>query len=532
MTPTMTSRLRLLGLLLTLLCVSALSAAAPGWMVLFGTPDCDDCRAFKEDWADTAGFETEAVLVFVDVAPLSGYRRFSELEEALGGDQERSTAFPVILVGGKFHFGAEGLDRVREEAGEMLKTAWPSHPLLTGIRQAAEAAEPGSIVSYTFPDEPVRAAASIAPTSAMAARLLFFEQPGCRKCARQSREFALLRERLPHLEVTSCDVTTLRGQAMLSRARQHLSLPDGDQNLAPLVCWPNGFITGRLATADELETALRATATTDDAPFWLEPLSDGELRGETDRLQRLISGFTLSAVLGGGLLDGINPCAFATSIFLISYLLYLRRSRRDILLVGACFCLGVFLTYFLFGFALSVALRQLQQWQWVKSALFGLFGVAGLVLCALHLRDALIYRRTGRASDMDMGLSKNTHRSIHERIRRLTTVRVWLLGPAALALGAIISAMELACTGQVYFPVIAALSEQGLNARFVLLLLLYNVCFILPLAVITVLAAGGVGAKSLGDWAKRHLIATKVSMAVLFAVLGVLMLTIAVRPLL
>ena len=135
MTPTMTSRLRLLGLLLTLLCVSALSAAAPGWMVLFGTPDCDDCRAFKEDWADTAGFETEAVLVFVDVAPLSGYRRFSELEEALGGDQERSTAFPVILVGGKFHFGAEGLDRVREEAGELLKTAWPSHPLLTDIRQ-------------------------------------------------------------------------------------------------------------------------------------------------------------------------------------------------------------------------------------------------------------------------------------------------------------------------------------------------------------------------------------------------------------
>lgn len=531
MTTTMRSNLRLLFLLLTLLCVSALSAAAPGWMVLFGTPDCDDCRAFKEDWADTAGFETEAVLVFVDVAPLSGYRRFSELEEALVGDQERSTAFPVILAGGKFHFGAEGLDRVREEASELLKMAQPQHPLLSGIRQAAVTAEPGAIVAYTFPAEPVKPAASVASTSATPAWLLFFEQPGCRKCARQSSEFALLRERLPHLEIASYDVTTLRGQAMLSRARRHLNLPDGDQNLAPLVCWTAGHITGRLATADELETALRAT-TPQDAPFWLEPLSDDELQGETSRLQRLISGFTLSAVLGGGLLDGINPCAFATSIFLISYLLYLRRSRRDILLVGACFCLGVFLTYFLFGFALSYALRQLQQWQWVKSALFGLFGVAGLVLCVLHLRDALIYRRTGRASDMDMGLSKNTHRSIHERIRRLTTVRVWLLGPAALALGAVISAMELACTGQVYFPVIAALSEQGLNARFVLLLLLYNVCFILPLAVITVLAAGGVGAKALGDWAKRHLVATKVSMAVLFAVLGVLMLAIAVRPLL
>lgn len=172
MTTTMRSNLRLLFLLLTLLCVSALSAAAPGWMVLFGTPDCDDCRAFKEDWADTAGFETEAVLVFVDVAPLSGYRRFSELEEALVGDQERSTAFPVILAGGKFHFGAEGLDRVREEASELLKMAQPQHPLLSGIRQAAETAEPGAIVAYTFPAEPVKPAASVASTSATPAWLL------------------------------------------------------------------------------------------------------------------------------------------------------------------------------------------------------------------------------------------------------------------------------------------------------------------------------------------------------------------------
>ena len=57
----------------------------------------------------------------------------------------------------------------------------------------------------------------------------------------------------------------------------------------------------------------------------------------------------------------------------------------------------------------------------------------------------------------------------------------------------------------------------------------YNLFFILPLAVITVLAAYGVGAKSLGDWAKNHVFSTKIVMAALFALLGVLMLWLAFR---
>ena len=231
----------------------------------------------------------------------------------------------------------------------------------------------------------------------------------------------------------------------------------------------------------------------------------------------------------GGLVDGVNPCAFATSIFLISYLLYLKRRRRDIIVVGSCFCLGVFITYFLFGLALSSVLRQLQNWRWLKIALYGGIGIIGLVLCVLHLRDAIRFRRTGKASDMDMGLSKDTHRNIHEKIRKFTTYRTWLMGPAAVLLGGMVSTMELACTGQVYFPMLAAMSAQGFNARFIRMLTCYNLFFILPLAVITVLAAYGVGAKSLGDWAKNHVFSTKIVMAALFALLGVLMLWLAFR---
>jgi cytochrome c biogenesis protein CcdA len=84
--------------------------------------------------------------------------------------------------------------------------------------------------------------------------------------------------------------------------------------------------------------------------------------------------------------------------------------------------------------------------------------------------------------------------------------------------------MELVCTGQVLFPVLTVLMKDGVTVRALLLLLLYNVLFIVPLAVITVLAAYGVGAKALGDWAKRHVYATKLLMAALFAILGLTML--------
>jgi cytochrome c biogenesis protein CcdA len=159
---------------------------------------------------------------------------------------------------------------------------------------------------------------------------------------------------------------------------------------------------------------------------------------------------------------------------------------------------------------------------------YGALGLCGLVLCGLHLRDAFRYRRTGKASDMEMGLSKETHRGIHDRIKRFTTVKSYLLGPAAVLLGGLVSSMELACTGQVYFPVLAALMKDGVTPRSLGLLLIYNLCFLVPLVVITVLAAYGVGAKALGEWARRNVFSTKVLMAGLFAVLGLVMIVMSV----
>ena len=528
-------------LLLAVICGICHGAARP-WALLFGERECLDCEHFKQDWQDEFTSPDDPVLVFLPVDEGDNYD-FLRLAEKKLEITDKRTGFPVFIVGRKCVDVTEGFDAVVERLPELLKDL-PEDGLFTDIAQAAANAGENSLITFTKTLQPMVASSAdaavssagksddISPAAAKTTirepRLLFFEQPGCRKCSRQQKEFELLRRILPDIRIDAWDITTMEGQAMLSRARKAFAIPETDtKNLAPMVVWAEGYATGRLAEAAELAEALRRPLTGNE--FWLTAPTPEEVEAEERRLDTFVSALTLWSVISGGLADGINPCAFATSVFLISYLLYLGRRRREILLVGGCFCLGVFVTYYLFGLALSAIISQIHTWQWAKTVLYLIFACVGFVLCGLHLRDAVRYRRTGRVSDMDMGLSRQTHRNIHEKIRRFTSYRSWLLVPAAIVLGAIVSAMELACTGQVYLPVLTALAERGINVRFLWLLFLYNLLFILPLAVITVLAANGIGSKALERWGRDHVFATKVTMAGLFVLLGGLMVLLAFR---
>ena len=235
----------------------------------------------------------------------------------------------------------------------------------------------------------------------------------------------------------------------------------------------------------------------------------------------------LTTILLAGLVDGVNPCAFATVIFLVSYLLYLRRGRRFVLMAGLLFCAGVFTSYLLFGVGLSFVVDYLNRFIIVKRIFYWAFALVGLILAILHLRDALRYRHSGNAADMEMGLNAQTHRKIHDKIHRWAELTGWLALPATVLLGVVVSAMEFACTGQIYLPIIIAINSAGFNLRAMIFLLLYNFIFILPLLAVTVLAYFGIGAKSLAAFARNHVFATKALMALLFLLLAIVMAWLA-----
>ena len=69
-------------------------------------------------------------------------------------------------------------------------------------------------------------------------------------------------------------------------------------------------------------------------------------------LKQRVNRFTLITVLIAGLIDGINPCVFATLIFFISLLSIAQVKGIRLLLVGGTYCLACFLAYLAFGFGI------------------------------------------------------------------------------------------------------------------------------------------------------------------------------------
>jgi hypothetical protein len=75
----------------------------------------------------------------------------------------------------------------------------------------------------------------------------------------------------------------------------------------------------------------------------------GAKKAEESIVERF-KGLGLLTIVSAGLIDGINPCAFATLIFFVSYLAFIGRKKKEVLWVGMGFSGAVFITYLLIGF--------------------------------------------------------------------------------------------------------------------------------------------------------------------------------------
>ncbi|NMA43444.1 MAG: hypothetical protein GX946_08685 [Oligosphaeraceae bacterium] len=503
------------------------SLFASSWIILFGSKDCSDCEEVKTGWSEDFELGSKPSLVFLEIENLDNYRLLSKIEKQLR-IEEPAASFPVFLIGRHLLSDIDEFYGLEDQYQSLTEGATIELPELQVLSEFVQN-NPAPVLVWNAPPETEERATALSKDRAAETNfhLLYFMQRGCRNCSRQRHELLRLTKLLPNLQVDCYDIGTEAGQLMLQRARQKFQTSLDDKNVTPMLAWQNGYIAHRTVTAEELLDIMQETS--DDTPFWKEKISLRERRALQASQGQFLQRATVTVIAMAGLIDGINPCAFATSIFLISYLLYLKRQARQIMLIGVCFCLGVFISYLLFGLGFSFLIDFLEHLYWLKTALYLLFAALAAVFAILHLRDALRFRDSGKSSDMDMGLSLDTHRKIHTYIKRFTQVNSWLLIPAALLLGAIVSSLELACTGQIYLPALMAINATGVHWRAFYLLLLYNFFFVVPLLVVTALAAYGVGAQRIAKWAKNNVFATKICMTILFTCLTLLMAVMAWR---
>ncbi|HVO39924.1 MAG TPA: DUF1573 domain-containing protein [Spirochaetia bacterium] len=226
-------------------------------------------------------------------------------------------------------------------------------------------------------------------------------------------------------------------------------------------------------------------------------------------------------VIAAGLVDGVNPCAFTTLIFLLASLALAGRGRREVLVIGALFSLAVFLTYLGIGYGLFTALRAATAVNVISVVLRWVLVAVLAVFAIISLYDYALIRR-GRPTEILLQLPPVLKKQIHNSIR--TRVRTAAIAGSSLALGFLVSVFEFACTGQVYLPLLTVMARMRRGPEALALLVLYNFCFIIPLLVVFAANYLGVSSQRITALFQRHMGATKVVLAAVFACLAVVTL--------
>ncbi|HBE02075.1 MAG TPA: hypothetical protein DC049_06310 [Spirochaetia bacterium] len=172
----------------------------------------------------------------------------------------------------------------------------------------------------------------------------------------------------------------------------------------------------------------------------------------------LVNKVKILPVAGAGLLDGINPCAFVTIIFLLSYLGLLKKKQGEIIATGLAFTAGVFITYYAFGLGLYKLLKYFSSVFIYISYIIKYTGaLLALALAVFSFRDAAFAGR-GQESEMTLQLPLAIKQKIHSAIRDNLKTRTVVF--SSFILGLLVSFFELACTGQVYLPAIIMMIEN------------------------------------------------------------------------
>ena len=230
----------------------------------------------------------------------------------------------------------------------------------------------------------------------------------------------------------------------------------------------------------------------------------------------------LVVILAAGLLDGINPCVFTTILFLLSCLTVAGRTRRQMLLIGGIFTLAVFLTYLAIGALFYQLASSLMGNRTVATTVNIILLLGLIVLAGLSAVDTVRCFR-GQATDIALKLPAFLQDRIRTRIRAFARNDL-AVGTAVFSLGVIIAGMELACTGQVYIPIVTMIAEPRYRGLATFNLLVYNLAFILPLVLVFLLVAFGLTSQRMVGFARRHVTTAKLGLTLLFVALALVTL--------
>ncbi len=346
----------------------------------------------------------------------------------------------------------------------------------------------------------------------------YLTKSGCRECSRVDKIMKVLTKGHVNVAVHIYDINIKENKLLAEAISESLGVPEDRRLIAPTIFLGNDYFVKGEIRLSKLEEVMKRY------PFGTKDFAalNPHIKAQSEEaIEKRFATIGVLGVIGAGLLDGINPCAFATIVFFIGYLLFVGRRRLDILVMAICFAFGVFITYFSVGMGFFQILNLVANFKLVSRIIFTAFGVLAIVLGLLSLWDFFKALR-GKLNEMKLQLPYAIKVKIHESIKEKTSNLG--IGIGALVVGVIVSLFEFGCTGQVYLPTITyVISNPQLKARAVALLVVYNIMFIVPLLMIAGLGLA-ISTQRVGQFLKNRIALIKLLTTLLFFTLGILLI--------
>lgn len=183
-------------------------------------------------------------------------------------------------------------------------------------------------------------------------------------------------------------------------------------------------------------------------------------------------------------LDAFNPCAFFVLLFLLGMLSH-AAERRRMLLVGGVFVFFSALLYFLF---MSAWLNLFLLLGWMRPVTV-VAALLALLVASLNIKDAL-YPGSGPSLSIPEERKPGLFRRMRGLLQQQGTAGLLL---ATVVLALLANSYELLCTSGLPMVYTRILTLELLpKADYYLYLLLYNLVYVTPLALLVLLFSLGV----------------------------------------
>jgi thiol-disulfide isomerase/thioredoxin len=488
-------------------------------LLIFTTPQLtlskDLVRIYFFYSEESGGLKPEEVLItplskkyLIEVKPLSvnqlnNYDLLTKFERQLKGE---GLDLPIVVIGNNILGGEanirKGLEGLVKSYSEKGGTPWPS------LQQTQPTARERWI--------------PLAPTeedqkSGKIIYAAFFYTPGCLECEETRAELEQWAPQFPDLRIRTFNLTRQENKKLDEALSQIYKIPESKRLVANVLYLGEDYLWPDDLGREGFEKIVSKYQGKGAAPPW-EKVNQETLGKIEKNIVERFKAWSLSAVLIAGLIDGINPCAFATIIFLVSYLTFMGKKSGEILLYGITFTFGVFIAYLLAGMGLMTFLRELNSFPLITKGIHFLIILFALSLGLISLYDYILFRR-GQMAKWKLQLPTAMKKKIHGVIREHAQSNTGLF--ATFGVGFVIAGCQVVCTAQVYLPTIGyIMTIPQLRVHALFNLFLYNIMFIIPLVGVFVLTFFGVTSERMAFVTKKHTGTVKLLTGILFIALA------------